>query len=368
MAPSSYEDMGGLSHLVEAATALTELVGRQQQGSISLQSSFSLPKKGSNETSSSGVISDDDELTTGKTTTKASASSNNNNNNNNKKNKDIFPQVLMKILDDQSLSEIVSWLPHGQSFVIIRPDLFVEQVVPKYLPEGGSTKYPSFTRKLNRWGFRQQTRGSDTGAFHHPYFLRDQRDLCLKMVCQKSRDRQVAAAQKQRTNSATPSSLPPKKRVVPSSTKMMNATPLVVPTSIQAPSPVVGPAAVSVDEDRSVSSLTSSNKSSNYGHNNINSSNNIGHPKIVSTSTQVNVGGATATVPSLMSVSSVPITTPLGLMQRISNDSAFVAATLRQRDSEEILRAAQAMLYESYMIALKHEQEALARQQQQQKS
>jgi hypothetical protein len=72
----------------------------------------------------------------------------------NAKKKEIFPQKLMEILADTSLSDIVSWLPHGRSFVIIRPDLFCEMVLPKYLPpvdSRGSTKYPSFTRKLNRW-------------------------------------------------------------------------------------------------------------------------------------------------------------------------------------------------------------------------
>merc|ERR1712107_164363 len=90
------------------------------------------------------------------------------------KKKEIFPQKLMEILLDDSLSEIISWLPHGQSFVITRPDLFCEQVLPKY---SVSTKYPSFTRKLNRWGFRQAIIGADTGAFH-PFFRRDQPELC----------------------------------------------------------------------------------------------------------------------------------------------------------------------------------------------
>ena len=34
-----------------------------------------------------------------------------------------------------------------------------------------------------RRGFRQQTRGPDTGAFHHPLFRRDQPELCLEMEC-----------------------------------------------------------------------------------------------------------------------------------------------------------------------------------------
>jgi len=38
-------------------------------------------------------------------------------------------------------------------------------------------------------GFRQVSRGSDSGAFHHPLFRRDKPDLCKNMACQRSRDR-----------------------------------------------------------------------------------------------------------------------------------------------------------------------------------
>ena len=68
--------------------------------------------------------------------------------------REIFPQRLLAILNDPTLTEVVAWLPHGRSFVIIRPGVFTEQVLPKYLPPTdarSSTKYASFTRKLNRW-------------------------------------------------------------------------------------------------------------------------------------------------------------------------------------------------------------------------
>jgi hypothetical protein len=133
---SILDDVGGLSHLVEAATALTELVAAAPR-----QSSFANNPSISNST----MISDDEaSRTQNKCSTSPKAS----------KKKEIFPQKLMEILADDSLSEIVSWLPHGRSFVIIRPDLFCDHVLPKYLPpvdSRGSTKYPSFTRKLNRW-------------------------------------------------------------------------------------------------------------------------------------------------------------------------------------------------------------------------
>jgi hypothetical protein len=81
-------------------------------------------------------------------------------------NKETFPQRLLAILNDKDVSpDVISWLPNGRSFIIARPDIFMETILPKYIaPESNrstigstaspttiSTKYPSFTRKLNRW-------------------------------------------------------------------------------------------------------------------------------------------------------------------------------------------------------------------------
>ena len=71
--------------------------------------------------------------------------------------------------------------------------MFAAQVLPRYFPLEGSSKgrsvhkYPSFTRKLNRWGYRQISRGADAGAFYHELFRRDEPEACRGMVCQKSR-------------------------------------------------------------------------------------------------------------------------------------------------------------------------------------
>ncbi|KAL7530962.1 hypothetical protein ACHAWF_003579 [Thalassiosira exigua] len=128
--------------------------------------------------------------------------------------KESFPLRLHALLADPSVRDVISWLPHGRSFVVLRPDVFATRVLPLYFaPEGSNSlnakaatvigkdgnlqvkdlaargvhKYPSFTRKLNRWGFRQISRGSDAGAFCHELFRGDQPELCRGMVCQKSR-------------------------------------------------------------------------------------------------------------------------------------------------------------------------------------
>lgn len=129
MKSSTRQGETGLSHLMEAATALTALVD-----SKCVADDIATP--------SEGIVSDDDETHSKKAAVRAT------------RKRDVFPQKLMEILSDPSLADIASWLPHGRSFVIIRPDIFTDQVLPKYLPPvdaRASTKYPSFTRKLNRW-------------------------------------------------------------------------------------------------------------------------------------------------------------------------------------------------------------------------
>ena len=127
-------DTGGLSHLVEAATALVKLNGGPQS---SLKTPKSREKPGI--ISWNGVKSSPPPVVPCQPT---------------RNKREIFPQRLMTILNDTTLTDIVTWLPHGRSFVIVRPDEFTEKVLPQYLAAAdvrASTKYPSFTRKLNRW-------------------------------------------------------------------------------------------------------------------------------------------------------------------------------------------------------------------------
>jgi HSF-type DNA-binding len=122
-------------HLVEAATALANLMASSPSSSRPAPSNC--PRS---------VVSDNDDDSTNRAL-KFSPSSDS-------AKREMFPHKLMAILNDPTLSEIVSWLPHGRSFVIIRPDVFTDRVLPQYLPpldSRSSTKYPSFTRKLNRW-------------------------------------------------------------------------------------------------------------------------------------------------------------------------------------------------------------------------
>ena len=71
---------------------------------------------------------------------------------------------LMKILSNPSYSDIIAWLPHGKGFILLQKRMFAEEVLPKFFKQ---SKFASFTRKLNRWGFVRVTRGPEMGAYYH---------------------------------------------------------------------------------------------------------------------------------------------------------------------------------------------------------
>lgn len=101
-----------------------------------------------------------------------------------------FPEKVHRLLTDaehdDALAAIVSFLPHGRAFRVHQVDQFVTDILPQYFHQ---TKWSSFTRQLNLWGFsRLHLKGSSakTGsgggtAFYHELFLRGCPDLCLYM-------------------------------------------------------------------------------------------------------------------------------------------------------------------------------------------
>jgi hypothetical protein len=303
----AYSSSSGLSHLVEAATALSRLA--EVQSSHFSETTKIAP-------SERGVVSDDDVDESKRTTTASTAGSY----------REIFPQRLMAILSDSSLSDAISWLPHGRSFVIIRPDSLAERVL-KYFPSTdprSSTKYPSFTRKLNRWGFRQETRGPDTGAFYHPLFRRDQPNLCLHMVCQKSRKRssKITQAESMIAESFNDSSLPPKKRKIHSIKKY----PLTRDLNHDSEYRVVCNASAVSGDDQSISSST---------------------PTSAPTSPPPTI--TTLNLPFY----ALPILTFTPTVSHVVvNDSKLVESSLKARDEMERLSIAKSMLFDAYIRTL----------------
>ena len=96
-----------------------------------------------------------------------------------------FPVKLMETLMSNYDERYVAWLPDGKSFVIIHPEEFVNRVLSSAFK---NSKYASFVRKLNRWGFARLTSGTGTDCFYHPLFQRDRMDLAAQMLCMPRND------------------------------------------------------------------------------------------------------------------------------------------------------------------------------------
>jgi len=93
-----------------------------------------------------------------------------------------FPEKLMEVLDRDDIGEIISWMPHGRAFIVREPKVFTATILQCVFKQ---TKFMSFTRQLNLWGFKRITRGRDTGAYYHELFLRGRPRLSRKMRRQK---------------------------------------------------------------------------------------------------------------------------------------------------------------------------------------
>eukprot|EP00957_Ditylum_brightwellii_P123317 9402921-Ditylum_brightwellii.AAC.1 len=95
----------------------------------------------------------------------------------------------MKILSTDGVEDMIAWLPHGHAFTIVNPTAFTSTLLPMYFKK---TKFTSFTRKLSRWGFVRYTKGLKSGAYHHKWFQRDNKSLCLHMRCVQNKKPAVA--------------------------------------------------------------------------------------------------------------------------------------------------------------------------------
>lgn len=86
------------------------------------------------------------------------------------KNAATFPNKLHRILSAEEFAHIISWMPHGRAWKIHNKELLMQEVVPQFFSQ---SKYESFTRQLNGWGFKRlHQSGADWNAYYHECFLR----------------------------------------------------------------------------------------------------------------------------------------------------------------------------------------------------
>lgn len=86
----------------------------------------------------------------------------------------------MDIIDDESNSGIISWLPCGRGgFIINDRHDFAKIILPKYF--SNDAKYASFARRLNRWHFVFSRSRKDQAIYFHPKFVKGNRKSCQEI-------------------------------------------------------------------------------------------------------------------------------------------------------------------------------------------
>lgn len=98
---------------------------------------------------------------------------------------------MLETIEEDGYANIVSWQPHGRCFVVHNPTKFVQTVMPIYFNQ---TKFASFQRQLNLYGFSRLTTGRDRGGYYHESFLRGKRHLCQNMIRLKVKGTKVRRA------------------------------------------------------------------------------------------------------------------------------------------------------------------------------
>jgi hypothetical protein len=104
-----------------------------------------------------------------------------------KRNMETFPEKMMQILESAEYEDAIWWNPDRVGFSIV-PKKFTEKVLTKYFQ---GTKFESFVRKLNRWGFKR-VKGTGFNCvrmFNHDMFHEGKPELLKNMRIVKKEER-----------------------------------------------------------------------------------------------------------------------------------------------------------------------------------
>jgi HSF-type DNA-binding len=81
----------------------------------------------------------------------------------------------LKLYDVIAIADpkVIRWINNGTAFKVFDTKAFEEHLLPLYYRH---SKFTSFQRQLNLYGFKRTTKGDDAGAYCHPKFLQGSRD------------------------------------------------------------------------------------------------------------------------------------------------------------------------------------------------
>ncbi len=94
----------------------------------------------------------------------------------------VFPQKLHFLLQQaemEGFDHIISWVNDGAAFKVHDSKAFLEKVMPNYFDQ---SKFESFRRQLNLYGFQRVSRGPSRGIYYHQFFLQSEPSLCQSIT------------------------------------------------------------------------------------------------------------------------------------------------------------------------------------------
>ena len=88
---------------------------------------------------------------------------------------------MLKTVEIEGSSSIISWIPGEpqDTFKVHKKEEFMEKYMSRFFNQ---TKFKSFLRQLNLWGFeRIHESGPGRGGYRHSLFIKNRPDLCSQM-------------------------------------------------------------------------------------------------------------------------------------------------------------------------------------------
>ena len=82
---------------------------------------------------------------------------------------------MLERADEEGYAHLISWCADGTSFQI--HTRCHDDLVPLLKQKFQQTRYKSFVRQLQVYGFVRQTKGAQTGVCRHPFFVRHHREF-----------------------------------------------------------------------------------------------------------------------------------------------------------------------------------------------
>ena len=93
-----------------------------------------------------------------------------------------FLQKTFDMLNEETLSKIISWNPDGTEFIIYNVNEFSEKVLPLYFKH---SNFASFIRQLNMYDFHKLRSKGQEHIYKHPLFIKDKPEF-LKNIHRKT--------------------------------------------------------------------------------------------------------------------------------------------------------------------------------------